>query len=232
LVVIGGQAVNFWAQRYLSQRPALEQLKPFTSHDMDVLGNIHHAYRAAAEANVEIETPKKGSATPVIANLYITTGKTIRMVQFLRHMSGVSNDELLRFAVPFEFDRHTCHIADPIALLAAKIHNLVSLAQSGRNDEKHFEMLNVCVPTFLSRQLHAVEKGDVAAKKLLQHVERVLTISLKTSAQKLARIKTVRWSTFLPLRQLENSSNGQLQRFANMRMAQWAERLIRKGLVP
>lgn len=232
LIVIGGQAVNFWAQRYLSQRPALEQLQPFTSHDIDVLGHIDDAYRAAAEPNVELETPKKGSATPVIANLYITTGKTIRMVQFLRHMAGVSNDELLKFAVRFEFKNRAYHIADPIALLAAKVYNLVSLTQRGRNDEKHFEMLNVCVPTFLARQVHAVEKAEGPAKTLLQHFERVLSISLSSSGRKLARTRPVRWSTFLPLRQLQNSGNTQLQRFAEMRMARWAEGLIKKGLTP
>jgi len=34
-VLIGGQAVNYWAERYLKSEPELERLLPFTSEDID-----------------------------------------------------------------------------------------------------------------------------------------------------------------------------------------------------
>ena len=34
-LLIGGQAVNYWAERYLAVEPQLESLRPFTSEDID-----------------------------------------------------------------------------------------------------------------------------------------------------------------------------------------------------
>ena len=34
-LLIGGQAVNYWAEHYLSADPQLEKLRPFTGEDID-----------------------------------------------------------------------------------------------------------------------------------------------------------------------------------------------------
>jgi hypothetical protein len=35
-LLIGGQAVNYWAERYLAVEPQLESLQPFTSEDINL----------------------------------------------------------------------------------------------------------------------------------------------------------------------------------------------------
>jgi hypothetical protein len=37
-ILIGGQAVNYWAERYLSAEPELKLFQPFTSEDIDFKG--------------------------------------------------------------------------------------------------------------------------------------------------------------------------------------------------
>jgi hypothetical protein len=37
-ILIGGQAVNYWAEHYLSAEPQLAKLQPFTSEDIDFKG--------------------------------------------------------------------------------------------------------------------------------------------------------------------------------------------------
>ena len=37
-VLIGGQAVNYWAERYFEREPQLQSLRPFTSADIDFQG--------------------------------------------------------------------------------------------------------------------------------------------------------------------------------------------------
>ena len=39
-LLIGGQAVNYWAERYLAAEPQLETLRPFTSEDIDFKGGM------------------------------------------------------------------------------------------------------------------------------------------------------------------------------------------------
>ena len=69
IVVVAGQAVNFWADRYSRRKRALAALRPFTSRDLDLLGSITNAYRLAEEAHAELEQPpkRKSGASPVIA---------------------------------------------------------------------------------------------------------------------------------------------------------------------
>ncbi len=41
-LLIGGQAVNFWAGLYADREPALNELRPFTSEDIDFKGDTSH----------------------------------------------------------------------------------------------------------------------------------------------------------------------------------------------
>jgi hypothetical protein len=49
IVVVGGQAVNFWADRYSPDKPELLAYRPFTSRDLDLLGSMANAYRFGFE---------------------------------------------------------------------------------------------------------------------------------------------------------------------------------------
>ena len=39
-LLIGGQAVNYWAERYLIAEPQLKAFRPFTSEDIDFKGTV------------------------------------------------------------------------------------------------------------------------------------------------------------------------------------------------
>ena len=43
IVIVGGQAVNFWADRYAPDEPGLLVYRPFTSRDLDLLASIANA---------------------------------------------------------------------------------------------------------------------------------------------------------------------------------------------
>lgn len=44
-ILIGGQAVFFWASRYVVKEPSLNESRPFTSADIDFQGNREDVYR-------------------------------------------------------------------------------------------------------------------------------------------------------------------------------------------
>lgn len=48
-LLIGGQAVNYWAERYLATEPQLEALQPFTSEDIDFKGGHEDVRRIAKQ---------------------------------------------------------------------------------------------------------------------------------------------------------------------------------------
>jgi hypothetical protein len=120
-IVVCGQAVNFWADTYLDKKPGLKKLRPFTSHDIDVLGSLKDAMKIALSTGADLKQPPKGAPSPVTANLAIkpSAGK-IRLVQFLHDVPGVKRSEIIEFAVPLESPKFNIRIADPIARLRGK----------------------------------------------------------------------------------------------------------------
>jgi hypothetical protein len=69
--LIGGQAVNFWAEQYAGQVDELRQSAPYTSKDIDFLGDQRLAEECAArltEARVYVPAPED-TATPNAAKI-------------------------------------------------------------------------------------------------------------------------------------------------------------------
>jgi hypothetical protein len=52
-LLIGGQAVNYWAERYRSIEPSLELFQPFTSEDIDFKGNRSDVELIAKQLNLK-----------------------------------------------------------------------------------------------------------------------------------------------------------------------------------
>ena len=55
-LIVGGQAVNIWAELYARKLPALEAFAPFTSADADIFGS-----RALVGDKNSIREPRKGA---------------------------------------------------------------------------------------------------------------------------------------------------------------------------
>lgn len=62
-LLIGGQAVNYWAERYASADPQLEKLRPFTSQDIDFKGTRADVERIARQLELNPSYPRKVEMT-------------------------------------------------------------------------------------------------------------------------------------------------------------------------
>ena len=60
-ILIGGQAVNYWAEHYLSTEPQLEQLQPFTSEDIDFKGGHADVQRIARQLELSSRLSAQGA---------------------------------------------------------------------------------------------------------------------------------------------------------------------------
>ena len=207
VVVVAGQAVNFWADRYSRDEPALAAFQPFASRDLDLLGSIANAYRLAAEAHADLEQPRKrkSGASPVVANVNVVTGNVIRSVQFLRHVRGVTNAEITGNAIPFRRGEITVYFSDPITTFKAKLHNLLELPQEGRSDARHVEILRLCIPVFLRAELLSADKTDAAAKQSLRSIQRVLKLSQSAIARRIPPGLQFDWKELIPTERLSQS---------------------------
>lgn len=56
-IIVGGHAANFWAEFYSEREPKLKASLPFTSKDLDIIGNEKDAKRVADAIGWHLSPP-------------------------------------------------------------------------------------------------------------------------------------------------------------------------------
>jgi hypothetical protein len=73
-LLIGGQAVNFWAGLYAVRESALADLKPFTSEDIDFKGDRSDVEHMAAQLKLRAVLPGKVGMPALAGSIPFTWG--------------------------------------------------------------------------------------------------------------------------------------------------------------
>lgn len=182
VLLVGGQAVNLWAL-YYETRTA--DLAPFVSRDVDVLGD-----RATLTALGKIAGgkpqffPLKPPSNEVGVVIARDPHGLPLLIEVLRAVHGISNDELRTPAYSMSLGKATVQVPGPIALLQAKIANVADIAQTGRQDARHVLILMQLLPAYLDDLQNAAINGLLEERKLIDFLERLLAIVTATKAQK------------------------------------------------
>ncbi|MGH7953730.1 MAG: hypothetical protein ACREFE_17675 [Limisphaerales bacterium] len=90
-ILIGGQAVNFWAERYLSAEPELKPFQPFTSEDIDFKGGLDDVRRIARQLALTPGYPAKVEMTALAGVIPFQIGDLKSSIEIVRRISGVSS---------------------------------------------------------------------------------------------------------------------------------------------
>jgi hypothetical protein len=174
VLVVGGQAVNLWALLY-SHR--VERFSPFTSSDLDVLGNRATLESLASVAKAKAQLfPLKPPSNEVGVVIVKTADGRELLVEVLRYIEGVTNPELEESAFTFQVGSATARVPSPIVLLRTKISNVASISQEGRQDEKHVRILASIMPEFLNSLVVAVRQGRMDERGLVGRLEQLLAV--------------------------------------------------------
>lgn len=135
IVLVGGQAVNFWANFYEDRAPQLADHAPYTSKDIDFIGS-HDAVRECA---------KRLGGTPKLATLddmntpstglvlFVDENSHTRQIDFLGCVAGLDNDEVLDTAASATIDDEqgapiaSFLVMNPMLCLRSRAHNVARL---------------------------------------------------------------------------------------------------------
>ncbi|NJK90677.1 MAG: hypothetical protein HC904_01900 [Blastochloris sp.] len=222
MIVVGGQAVNFWANKYHRTEKELLQFRPYTSEDVDFYGLKKEAISVAQALGVEIQVPRKSAASPVSASFEVTgPGGTKMPVHFLHNLCGLKNELVADSAIEGVWKNKRIRVTNPIVALKGKIACLHQLSQKDRQDEKHVRMLIPCVRGFLKELCGIVDSGrSQEARRLLQTIEKLTDMLAAPDGKAVAKKYRIDFSGVLPVEELKKIKNSKLEKFLSTRYPQ------------
>lgn len=208
-IVVGGQAVNYWAKLYLPREPRLRAHLPFTSKDLDVIGSETSARRVAKALGWQYSSPIVGGG-PVQGVLTSSASSHPLTVEFLWEIKGVSHENIREFVRENVIEPEGCgrqvriRVLDPLFLLHGKVRNAVDLEQNQpdrpRQDVKHAAMLSLCVPHFLE-DLRVQVADEMKRREILGNYIRALNALKHNYSGRLFEARhpgVIHWSELIP----------------------------------
>ena len=174
-VVVGGQAVNLWSEKFRTASAEWTELQPFASHDLDCLGGSIDAAEAARALGVEAEfyDPFSRTAIPNSGSLNVPLGDRQLLVHFLHTVIGANRDEVRRTARMLPWQGRQLPVMHPLLCLESKLDCLFSLDQSRRQDLKHVKLARLATHEFFRER---VEENLV--KDVLTACERIAWLAM------------------------------------------------------
>jgi hypothetical protein len=224
-VIIGGQAVNFWAETYLHAEPELAAFLPFVSKDIDFLGGRNDVEQVARQLRLEVKFPDKRLRTAFAGAAMFRIGEKQANIEFVRRTPAVSATNVEKWAVSAERDGQSIRVIDPVSLLASKLELALTVDQRKRRDADHFKILLLCVRAFLREILARVDATSLPARSWLAATERHMKLAESRLGKRAMVEFAIHWADFLPRKQIEASNNQLIVQFRRKRLVHWTEKL-------
>jgi hypothetical protein len=218
-ILIGGQAVNYWAERYLATEPQLEPLQPFTSQDIDFKGGSDDVRRIAAQLNLHAIFPARVQMTALAGSIAFDIGGLKSNIEVVRRIPGIPN-ALETPAIQAEYEGNILRVLDPISLLACKLELAATVSQENRQDVAHLKISLSTVRAFLGNLLIEVDLERLPAKEWLKVTNQVLKLTTNQRARKIASQHQINWQEILPLAAIASSRNEKIRRFKEQQLEQ------------
>jgi hypothetical protein len=179
LVLVGGQAVNFWAESYQARSAELQIEAPFTSKDIDSCGSAQQAEECAQRLHGRCQVFGPDHLTrrhAVVA--YVDASQRERSVDFLRSPFGVEGDEVRALSIVVQVATAApllSRVMHPVHVLESRVWNVSELPDY-RNDKglKQLRASVVCAREFGRDLLDAGRLRDV-----LRLNERIFSFALR-----------------------------------------------------
>jgi hypothetical protein len=216
-LLIGGQAVNYWAERYLPSEPELKALQPFTSEDIDFKGGSNDVRRIANQLRLAAGYPHRVEMTALAGIIPFQIGGLKSNIEIVRRIPGVSGS-VEALAVQAEWNGKTIRVLDPISLLACKLQLAASVPQEQRRDVAHLRILLPCVRAFLNEFLQQVERGQIPARHWLGAANQVMKLTTSVRARRIASRHQIIWPEILPLTAISKSQQQKIRRFKEQQL--------------
>lgn len=231
-VLMGGQAVCYWARRYLPEEPALQEIaliNEFVSKDVDFQGGRDAALAFARTMSCKLQAPSFRDAFGNLMSGKFSLGVSDASlnVEVLRKVPGLSLNEVTKFASVEVFGKLTVRVLNPVAMMKAKSWNVVNITKEGRHDVDQLLALVVCVRAFLKMLLQFSSEDRGRLRGALNLIEQALRFTELPAGRKTAEKCGVDWAQILPHAYIAASAQPELIRLREKRLPDWLARIAR-----
>ena len=176
--LVGGQATNFWAERYYNADPGLAAYSPYSSKDVDFFGSFDAARKLATVLGGTVRQPPADDHSPQTAVVKAVVQGVNVEIDFLWNIKGPPKDDLPNKTVQVEYPVTVngvpgivpLRIMHPLHCLQSRASNIIAL---GRKDDVAKRQLNAAVLTLrahISESLDATASPGVSASKAAQEM--------------------------------------------------------------
>lgn len=175
--LVGGQALNFWAERYSEAAPELIGYGPFASKDVDFFGSRDAAAKLAKALGGIVAYPSMDDSTPNSAIVRATVlGRPIE-IDFLWNIAGPPADKLAKQMVAIDYpmrgagDGTTLPIGvmHPLHCLQSRAANVITLGRRDDTAKRQLDAAPIVLREYVSEALGSepdVHRARVAASVL------------------------------------------------------------------
>ncbi len=174
ITLVGGQALNFWAELYFQNNPEFRRMYgPFTSSDIDFLGNRDAVLECAGAWNGRVELSDMSDASPNSGMIIIPfkTGDNL-IIDFLISVYGIKNSELLKERMKIRYKNALLFVISPFHCLRSRVSNIIGLK---RDSVYSFDRLMLAIAVMKRRITHLLDAGH--KRQALKETEDVFRLA-------------------------------------------------------
>ena len=186
-ILVGGQALNFWATTYArkNQQSKLEDFLPFTSRDIDFMGDVEAAQLFADALQGRIYTPTIDDHTPEAAKVVLELDNQEKLeIDFLSTLSGLDESQVRRLAgkIIVPGSDYELLVMHPFHCLKGQLSNVYGpLKRRFRDDGEHqTTRIKLAVKVVGECLRYTFDRSEREGYEL---VEAIVELSLLTTAK-------------------------------------------------
>jgi hypothetical protein len=224
LILIGGQAINYWSDKYQQDTPEWRRLRPYTSEDLDFYGGRAEALSCSKIIPGTKATLNDGHDPSPNAGVLFCPFKGGKLrIDILTTVYGLKTKDVVRAAPLIQKGDISIQVLHPLHCLIGKTISLANLPQEERQDEKHLKLALLFVSAFL-RDL--VAQGEV--RSVLNMIEEIYRVAGTSEAVSVFDRHALAIESSIPWEDFKSSQQPAIRALVQKRLPQLTKILFQK----
>jgi len=217
-ILVGGQAVNLWAEHYGSAIPSLDPLRPFMSRDADIFGDRAMAERLAKATQWKLTCYHEPRTIAVAMLTKDVPGREPLLIEVINSVNGLAPKDLADPDLLELRPGQVYRVPSPIILLKAKLANVAQIDQTRRQDVRHVQMLVPCVCEYIREAHSRAFAGEITERGLVNLLKGARELASNQKYCDLGKKHSFDLKGLFP-EELSHSKLEKVARFAQFRLA-------------